>query len=151
MDLVRLEDAVERRIVFAMGVVAVAEVGGVVIPGREIESRCATVWSTRIQIHRGTCSANCGTLLVGLTEILPGVRVILQLSFFLHNSNFFRQPSSLRVQRREQLERKTVFFVCEEPDFEGNFAAAENSWKSASSANPDLPKRGKELGRDPST
>ena len=46
---------------------------------------------------------------------------ILQLSLFLHNSNFFRQPSSLRVQRREQLERKTVFLVCEDRNFEGNF------------------------------
>jgi hypothetical protein len=27
---------------------------------------------------------------------------ILQLSLFLHNSNFFRQPSSLLVQRRFQ-------------------------------------------------
>ena len=70
----------------------------------EIESRCATdylKWSKRIQqIHRGTCSGT-GMFVVGLTEILPGVREILQLSFFLHNSNFFRQPSSLRVQRRE--------------------------------------------------
>jgi hypothetical protein len=32
----------------------------------------------------------------------------LQLSFFLHNSNFYRQPSSLRVQRREQMDGKMV-------------------------------------------
>jgi len=59
-------------------------------------------------------------LLVGLgtyrffqlgTFALPG---FLQLSFFLLNSNFFRQPSSLRVQRREQFDSKIVDFVCEE-------------------------------------
>jgi hypothetical protein len=53
----------------------------------------------------------------GLTSILPDLLEILQLSFFLHNSNFFRQPSSLRVQRREQLNSKIGDFVCE-----GNFA-----------------------------
>lgn len=115
-----------------------SEAGGVVIPrGRH---RRTTVWSTTIPIHRGTCIARCGTLLVGLTEILPGVRVVLQLSFFLHNSNFFRQPLSLRVQRREQLERKTVFFVCEDRTSKATSSGGK-LLKSTSSANPDLPSR----------
>jgi hypothetical protein len=60
MDLVRLEDAVEKPVELVMGVVAVSEAGGVVIP--RDRSRCTTVWSTTIPIHRGTCSARCGTL-----------------------------------------------------------------------------------------
>ena len=72
-------------------------------------------------------------LVVGLTEILPGVREILQLSFFLHNSNFFRQPSSLRVQRREQMDSKTGNFVCKDRTSKATFAAVENSWSLGAS------------------
>jgi hypothetical protein len=87
MDLVRLEDAVERPKVFSKGIVVVSEAGGVVIPGRrDREQMCHRLSGgrkTRIHIHRGTCSES-GTLLVGLTEILPdGEREIRFLQRFL--------------------------------------------------------------------
>jgi hypothetical protein len=42
-------------------------------------------------------------------NILPDLLEILQLSFFLHNSNFFRQPSSLRVQRSRAAKLEILF------------------------------------------
>ena len=92
-----------------------------VLSYREVEADVPPFGRQKYQFTAGHAVRDAARFLVGLTEILPGVRLVLQLSFFLHNSNFFRQPSSLRVQRREQLERKTVFFVCEDRNFEGNF------------------------------
>jgi hypothetical protein len=65
MDLVRLEDAVEMSIIFAIEFVA--EVGSVVAPERSRVDVPPSFERDEIQIHRGTCSARCGTLLVGLT------------------------------------------------------------------------------------
>jgi hypothetical protein len=78
--------------------------------GEEIESRCATVCLvdkkrykfTEEHAVRDVAPACFGGTYRDSSCLLE----ILQLSFFLHNSNFFRQPSSLRVQRREQLTAK---------------------------------------------
>jgi hypothetical protein len=113
MDLVQLEDAVEKPMVSGLASVSSSSSVLVVVlssQGEEVESRCATVCPVdrkdtnsprnmqREMRHRhafGWTYRDSSCLLE-----------ILQLSFFLHNSNFFLQPSSLRVQRREQLTAK---------------------------------------------
>lgn len=102
MDLVRLEAAVERPMVFFDGDRGSWQRRVVLSYRVRRDSRAdvpPSVWSkkTRIQIHQGTCSTS-GTLL-GWTykDSSRRVREIQQLSFFRHNSNFFQQPSSLRV------------------------------------------------------
>jgi hypothetical protein len=80
-----------------------------VLSYREVEADVPPFGRQQYQFTVGHAVRDAARFLVGLTETLPGVRVVLQLSFFLHNSNFFRQPSSLRVQRSRAAKLEILF------------------------------------------